>query len=64
MRDENFHELLGDDGEFIEALDTSYGVYSVHRHGFWRHIIASLLALTVGAVLIFSIWQFYAGYGL
>ncbi len=57
MRDENFHELLGDDGEFIEALNTDYGVYSVHPHGYWQRIVGSLLAITLGVIIIFSIWQ-------
>ncbi|MGB7339641.1 MAG: hypothetical protein WBC91_12175 [Phototrophicaceae bacterium] len=57
MPDKNFHELLGDDGEFIDAVDERFGVYSVHRRGYWWRLSATIAsAIGVVAVVIGFIW--------
>jgi|GEM_PF-4867466 len=58
MSDPNFHELLGDDGEFKEPVDTGFGVYSPFRRGhYWWRVSAAMISLFACAVLA-AVWYF------
>lgn len=58
MPDEHFHELLGDDGEFIEPIDARFGVYSIHRHGYWWRVSAAMLSLFACMIIGAAVWYF------
>jgi hypothetical protein len=58
MPDENFHELLGDDGEFKEPVDSGFGVYSLHRHGYWWRISAAMFGMFACALIAVVVWYF------
>ncbi|MGJ3238837.1 MAG: hypothetical protein ACFE0Q_09045 [Anaerolineae bacterium] len=50
MSDPNFHELLGDDGEFKDPVNARYGVYSPKQRGHWR-VPVLMLSLCACAVI-------------
>ena len=55
MSDSNFHELIGDDGEFKEPVDADYGVYSVYRRGTLLRVhlaVSGVFACAIVAVVI------------
>lgn len=58
MPDEHFHELLGDDGEFKEAIDSSFGVYSIHRHGYCWRISAAMVSMFACMFVAVAFWYF------
>lgn len=58
MPDEHFHELLGDDGEFIDPIDSRFGVYSPYRHGYWWRISAATFSMFACAIVTVAVWYF------
>ena len=50
------NEIVGADGEFRQAVDTRYGVYSVRKHWLWWRLSLSVVGGLIIASGVVAVW--------